>query len=44
MIFKKLDGELAITLHCPNDPVGDQFEHVVIFDLIEENGKLSLNR
>lgn len=42
MIFKKYEGGLAITFHCPNDPVGDQFEHVVLFDLIEEDGKLRL--
>lgn len=42
MIFKKVDGGLALTLHMPNDPIDDQFEYMVIFDLIEENGKLRL--
>ncbi|MBE6731328.1 MAG: hypothetical protein E7564_06545 [Ruminococcaceae bacterium] len=43
MIFKDKEGNFKITFHAPNQktPDGD-FEHVIIRDIIEENGTLKI--
>jgi len=44
MIFRGFDGVNRIVFHAPNkaDKAAGVFEHVTIFELIEENGDLSL--
>ena len=37
MIFKALNGDLKLTLHCPNKT---DYERPVFFDIKEENGTL----
>lgn len=40
MIFADVNGKTKMTLHSPNKAQGDTVEHVVIFDLKEENDRI----
>ncbi len=42
MIFMDKDGKLRITLHGPNKSCEDDFEHVLIFEMIEKEGTLEI--
>jgi hypothetical protein len=40
MIFIDKKNETRIVMHGPNNPKGDEFEHILFFTLLEKNGTI----
>ena len=40
MIFTDVDGQMYLSIHSPNNPVGDRLEKPVIIPVFEENGTI----
>lgn len=44
MIFKKKDGKYAITFHTPNHRNENEFEHLAVYELLEEGDFIKIGK
>lgn len=42
MIFMTKDGDMKLVFHSPNSATADDYEHVVLLDLIERNDRIEI--